>query len=110
MSEDNLEDWEVAGDFDDLSRKNKNKASSANAPQQKKPANTATTPIIIHTNTEASYTHYKPEIKVLKRPDPGKNGSQSGRNENNNKKQPIYKTLAEKEKAYEEARRRIFNT
>ncbi|CAO0800728.1 unnamed protein product [Mucor circinelloides] len=63
-------------------------------------SNQFTSPVIVHTNTLAAHADYKPEVKILKRPQ----DAQSKKEITLTK--PV-KTLAEKEKDYEAAKRLI---
>ncbi|KAI8643674.1 hypothetical protein BD408DRAFT_442352 [Parasitella parasitica] len=104
MSEDPWNDWETAADagLSDLpTEKTKTKATTFQSNLQLwDKANEYTCPVIVHTNTLAAHASYKPELKILKRPQDAKNKKDSTLT------RPT-KSLAEKEKDYEEAKRLI---
>ncbi|KAL7325785.1 hypothetical protein PS15p_208225 [Mucor circinelloides] len=106
MSEDPWDDWETAADagLNDCkipTEKVKPKATTFQLNQQLwEKANQFTSPVIVHTNTLAAHADYKPEIKILKRPQDAKSKKEITLTK------PV-KTLAEKEKDYEAAKRLI---
>ncbi|KAG2200103.1 hypothetical protein INT46_006482 [Mucor plumbeus] len=106
MSEDPWDDWETAADagLNDckiLIEKVKAKATTCQSNKQLwEKANEYASPVIVHTNTLAAHADYKPELKILKRPQDAKNRKETTLSK------PI-KSLAEKEKDYETAKRLI---
>ncbi|CEP17751.1 hypothetical protein [Parasitella parasitica] len=105
MSEDPWDDWEAAADagLSDLpTEKPKTKATTTfqSNLQLWDKANEYACPVIVHANTLAAHANYKPEMKILKRPQDVKNKQESTLT------RPI-KSLVEKEKDYEEAKRLI---
>ncbi|KAI8083328.1 uncharacterized protein B0P05DRAFT_536928 [Gilbertella persicaria] len=96
MSKDPWDDWETATEagLNDIP-----KSKTLSNQQLWEKANAYSTPMIVHTNQK--HTEYKPELKILKRSadikpdlDPAKKTVQ-------------VKALAQRQKDYEEAKRRI---
>ncbi|KAI8880478.1 hypothetical protein K501DRAFT_335371 [Backusella circina FSU 941] len=101
MSTDPWDDWETAADAGLNDYKPKEKAKVDNKELWEK-ANQYTTPVIIMSdNNHTPAADYKPSIKVLKRPE----NASTIRTQTT--KAPV-KSLADREKDYEEARRKIF--
>lgn len=104
MSEDPWDDWETAADAGlidcDIPKPKKTQPTALSNKQLWEKANEYSAPVIIHTN-DAVHTEYKPEIKVLKRPQDMKTKKESVIDK------PV-KPLADREKEYMEARRKIF--
>ncbi|CAO3634235.1 unnamed protein product [Mucor hiemalis] len=106
MSEDPWDDWETAADAGlidcDIPKVKKISTTTTTISNKQlwEKANEYSAPVIVHANN-AIHTEYKPEIKVLKRPQDAKNKKESVMDK------PI-KPLADREKEYMEARRKIF--
>ncbi|KAI9364106.1 hypothetical protein BD770DRAFT_406906 [Pilaira anomala] len=100
MSSDPWDDWETAADAGLIDcEKPKVVANTATANQIIwENANKYSTPVIIHANESI---HYKPEVKILKRPEDAKSRKDKVTDK------PV-KPLADREKDYLEARRKIF--
>ncbi|KAG2198073.1 uncharacterized protein EV154DRAFT_517740 [Mucor mucedo] len=98
MSNDPWDDWETAADAGLIDcKKAKPTTASANQLLWEK-ANAYATPVIIQSTT---HTEYKPELKILKRP-------QDAKTRNDVVVEKPIKALADREKEYMEARRKIF--
>ncbi|KAI8060115.1 SUZ domain-containing protein [Gongronella butleri] len=104
------DNWETAADagLADYVAPKPNKPSKQPSPEALwKDANQhAPSPTIIHTDT--ARTQYQPEIKILKRPT-GSTAPMHARGTNSGSPK-TKKTLAEREKEYQEARERIFGS
>ncbi|CAO3622323.1 unnamed protein product [Mucor fragilis] len=110
MSEDPWDDWETAADAglndcktptEKVKPKAATTASTFQSNQQLwEKANQFASPVIVHTNTLAAHADYKPELKILKRPQDAKSKKDITLTK------PV-KSLAEKEKDYEAAKRLI---
>ncbi|KAI9250700.1 hypothetical protein EDC94DRAFT_697935 [Helicostylum pulchrum] len=100
MSNDPWDDWETAADAGLIDcEKPKVSTTTASANQLLwENANKYATPTIIHANDTV---HYKPELRILKRPEDAKSRKDIVA------EKPV-KAFADREKDYLEARRKIF--
>ncbi|XP_020620335.1 SUZ domain-containing protein 1-like [Orbicella faveolata] len=111
--EDIWDSWEDVADSGELERRMEEREKQVREKDQKasstskKLQETKTgSPVLMQEDTNR--TLYKPQLRILKRPDSG--GTDNGNNRESSKDKPVHKTLAERQAQYAEARARILGT
>lgn len=112
--EDIWDSWEDMADSGELERRMEEREKQVREKDEK--ASTAEQYILQETKRsspvmmkeDTNRTLYKPQLKILKRPDSG--GTNSSNNQETTKSKPVHKTLAERQAQYAEARARILGS
>ncbi|XP_032234191.2 SUZ domain-containing protein 1 isoform X1 [Nematostella vectensis] len=104
--EDIGDSWEDMADSGELERRMEERSKQQLEQEQKKiEAATIKTTVVIQEDTNR--TLYKPQLRILKRPDSGNESHQTTQNKS---EKPVHKTLAERQAQYAEARARILGS
>ncbi|XP_032234192.2 SUZ domain-containing protein 1 isoform X2 [Nematostella vectensis] len=97
--EDIGDSWEDMADSGELERRMEERSKQQLEQEQKKiEAATIKTTVVIQEDTNR--TLYKPQLRILKRPDSGNESHQTTQNKS---EKPVHKTLAERQAQYAEA-------
>lgn len=108
--EDIWDSWEDMADSGELERRMEEREKQVRENDEKKASTSLKSQEIKNSSSvmmqeDSTRTQYKPQLRILKRPDSG--GSNQSSTQDNTKSKPVHKTLAEREAQYAEARARI---
>ncbi|XP_074626482.1 SUZ RNA-binding domain-containing-like [Acropora palmata] len=111
--EDIWDSWEDMADSGELERRMEEREKQVRENDEKKASTSLKSQEIKNSSSvmmqeDSTRTQYKPQLRILKRPDSG--GSNQSSTQDNTKSKPVHKTLAEREAQYAEARARILGT
>lgn len=111
--EDIWDSWEDVADSGELERRMEEREKQVREKDEKVSSGSSklketktNSPVLMQEDTNR--THYRPQLRILKRPDSG--GSNLSKTQENSKEKPVHKTLAERQAQYAEARARILGS